>query len=118
MACVFFLFLAFGISSGYGQEGRRDMYYDLVELSKLIEISREAGFSEDQLKGLEIRDGNRTVNVSEYMHKIQNQKVIEDEAVKEFLEKKFLTVQDIYHEMLKLEPTTLIKLREELVSAR
>jgi hypothetical protein len=100
------------------QEGRRDMYYDLVELSKLIEISREAGFSEQQLRGLEIRDGSRTVNVMEYIHRIESKKLQKKEALKNFLSKQFLTVQDIYDEMLKLEPDTLIQLREELVSIR
>lgn len=100
------------------QEGRRDMYYDIVELSKLIEISREAGFNEEQLKGMEIRDGDRVINISKYLRNIERKKTIKDDAVKEFLSKKFLTIQDIYNEMVKLEPSTLIKVREELVSLR
>ena len=106
------------VSFAIAQEGRREMYYDMVELSKLIEISREAGFSDEQLRRMEIRDGDRTINIAEYLRKIERKKTIKDEAVKEFLKKKFLTVQDIYNEMLKLEPTTLIKVREELVSIR
>lgn len=105
-------------ASVIAQEGRRDMYYDIVELSKLIEISREAGFNDEQLRGMEIRDGNRSINIAEYLREIERKKMIKDEAVKDFLKKKFLTVQDIYNEMLKLEPATLIKVREELVSIR
>ena len=96
----------------------RKQFYDLIELTKLIQRAREAGFSEEELKGLTLVDAGKTINVSEYMEEILTRRRIADEKLKAFLQKKFITVQDVYSEMVQLEPNVLTKLREELVSER
>ncbi|PCI29582.1 MAG: hypothetical protein COB67_03660 [SAR324 cluster bacterium] len=100
------------------EQDPRRQFYDVVELTKLIEKAREAGFSDEQIARLELRDGGRTVNVQAYMESLRQKKSMRDEKLQNFLNKKFLTVQDIFKELLILEPSVLIRLREELVSER
>lgn len=110
-------FMALPLLSQQGSTGRKQ-FYNLVELTKLIQRAREAGFSEEELRNLEIIDAGRTINVTDYMNEILNRQKIADQKLKDFLGKRFLTVGDVYNEMVKLEPNILIKLREELVSER
>lgn len=121
MKIIFFISLTFFITlplfSQQDNTGRRQ-FYDLVELTKLIQRARDAGFSEEELKNLEIRESGVTINVNDYMNEILARRKIADDKLKAFLSKRFLTVGDVYHEMVNLEPDVLTKLREELVSER
>ena len=110
-------FIALPLFSQQNNTGSRQ-FYDLVELTKLIQRARDAGFSEEELKNLEIKESGRTINVNDYMNEILARRKIADEKLKAFLSKRFLTVGDVYHEMVNLEPDILTKLREELVSER
>ncbi len=96
----------------------RRQFYDIIELTKIIEKARDAGFSEEQIARLELRDGDTTINVKDYLDEIKRRKLLRDKKLKEFLSKNFLTVRDIFKELLVLEPDKLAKLREELVSDR
>lgn len=97
--------------------GRRK-YYNIEALIDLIEKAREAGMSDEELKKLEIRDGDREINVWEYIEREKLARMKEDAMLRELLSKKFLTVNDIYNELIKTEPRVIKKLREELVSER
>lgn len=97
--------------------GRRK-YYDIEALIDLIEKARDAGMSDEELRKLEIRDGDREINVWEYIEKEKLAKMKEDAMLRELLSKNFLTVNDIYNELIKTEPRVIRKLREELVSER
>ncbi|MBT4528044.1 MAG: hypothetical protein HOC24_15975 [Deltaproteobacteria bacterium] len=110
-------FIALPLFSQQDNTGRRQ-FYDLVELTKIIQRARDAGFSEEELKNLEIKESGVTINVNDYMNEILARRKIADEKLKAFLSKRFLTVGDVYHEMVNLEPDVLTKLREELVSER
>ena len=115
--CSLSFFIVFPLFSQEGNTGRRQ-FYDLVELTKIIQRARDAGFSEEELKNLELKDAGTTINVYDYMNEILARQRIEDEKLKAFLSKRFLTVGDVYQEMVNLEPDALTKLREELVSER
>lgn len=115
--CSLSLFVVFPLFSQQDNTGRRQ-FYDLVELTKIIQRARDAGFSEEELKNLELKEAGTTINVYDYMNEILARRRIEDEKLKAFLSKKFLTVGDVYQEMVDLEPDVLTKLREELVSER
>jgi DNA-binding transcriptional MerR regulator len=115
--CSLSFFIVFPLFSQEGNTGRRQ-FYDLVELTKIIQRARDAGFSEEELKNLELKDAGTTINVYDYMNEILARQRIEDEKLKNFLSKRFLTVGDVYQEMVNLEPDALTKLREELVSER
>jgi len=98
-------------------QGRRK-FYDIAELIKLIERAREAGMSDEDLAKLEIRDGDKVINVMEYKAEFERLEKLKDERLRKFLSKKFLTVNDIFKELIVSEPETIKKLREELVSER
>jgi DNA-binding transcriptional MerR regulator len=115
--CSLSFFIVFPLFSQERNTGRRQ-FYDLVELTKIIQRARDAGFSEEELKNLELKDAGTTINVYDYMNEILARQRIEDEKLKAFLSKRFLTVGDVYQEMVNLEPDALTKLREELVSER
>ena len=115
--CSLSFIMVFPLFSQEGNTGRRQ-FYDLVELTKIIQRARDAGFSEEELKNLELKDAGTTINVYDYMNEILARQRIEDEKLKDFLSKRFLTVGDVYQEMVNLEPDALTKLSEELVSER
>ena len=96
----------------------REQFYDIVELTNIIENAREAGLSEKQIAKLEVRGDGKTINVKEYLEDILRRKRIKDKRLQEFLKKKFLTVGDVFKELLVMEPAVLSKLREELISER
>ena len=118
---LFLLMTLLLLSSGQAQErentGRRK-YYSVEELILLIERAREAGVSEENLKKLEIRDGDREINVFDYIAQEKMERLKKDKILKDLLSKRFLTVNDIYTELIKSEPQVIQKLREELVSER
>lgn len=114
---IFVICLTFANGQGFENTGRRK-YYSVEELIVLIERAREAGVSEENLKKLEIRDGDKEINVFDYIAKEKMEKLQKDKNLKELLSKKFLTVNDIYSELIKSEPEIIQKLREELVSER
>ncbi len=123
MKILSILLVAFLIATSflYAQEsintGRRK-FYNVEELIRLIEQAREAGMSEEELRNLEIIDGDQEINVMEYIEQKRLARLLKDKKLKELLSKNFLTVNDIYRELIKTEPEVIKKLREELVSER
>ncbi len=107
--------LAFSQSS---YDSGRAKYYKVEELIELIDRAREAGISDEELKLLEIRDGDKQINVFDYIKEKELTRLNKEERLKELLSKKYLTVNDIYGELIKSEPEVIQKLREELVSER
>lgn len=118
---LFFSLLCLLIPPSFAQDqqntGRRK-YYSVEQLILLIERAREAGVSEENLKKMEIRDGDKEINVFDYIAREKMEKLKKDKILKDLLSKKFLTVNDIYSELVKSEPQVIQKLREELVSER
>lgn len=96
----------------------RRQFYKLSELLRIIDQAREAGMSDEDLKNLELHDGDRKINVLEYIAELERLKAMKDKELEEFLSKKFLTVNDIFDELVVSEPEVIQKLRERLVSDR
>lgn len=117
--CLFLINQWLLTATGVEQEnvGRRT-FYNIAELIKIIEKARKAGFSDEDLKKLELRDGDRKINVIDYIEEFERIKKSQDRQLQIFLKKKFLTVKDIFNELVNSEPEVIKKLREELVSER
>ncbi|MBU2514596.1 hypothetical protein KJ966_25000 [bacterium] len=96
----------------------RSRFYKVNELIELIDRARKAGISDEELKKLEIRDGDKEINVLDYIKAEELARLQKEKRLKEILSKKYLTVNDIYGELIKSEPDVIQKLREELVSER
>lgn len=122
VACLLiFPFCNLLISIGYSQEQSyqaRRQFYNLKELLRIIDQAREAGMSDEDLKSLELQDGDRKINVLEYIAELERLKAMKDKELEEFLSKKFLTINDIFNELIVSEPKVIEKLRERLVSDR
>jgi len=119
----FLSFFVFSVTSSptHAQEQSpqaRKQFYKLNELIKIIDQAREAGMSDEDLKNLELDDGGRKINILEYMAELERLKALKDKELEDFLSKKFLTINDIFNELIVSEPKVIKKLREKLVSDR
>lgn len=74
--------------------------------------------SDEDLKKMELQDGDRKINILEYMAELERLRALKDKELEEFLNKKFLTINDIFNELIMSEPKVIKKLREKLVSDR
>ncbi len=117
LLALLLLFWSVPVRTQTPQKGRKQ-FYELIELTKLIEKAKEAGFSDEEIENLQIRDGEQVINVTDYIGRIKGKKIFEQEKLDDFKKKKFLTVRDIFVELVKLEPNVLTRLREELASER
>jgi len=119
--CLLIFTCSLVYSAGFSQqrsyEARRQ-FYTLEKLIKLIEQARDAGMSDEDLKKMELQDGNRKINILEYMAELERLRAMKDKELEEFLSKKFLTINDIFNELIVSEPNVIKKLREKLVSDR
>jgi DNA-binding transcriptional MerR regulator len=121
------------------QAPQREGFYDIEELRRLLEVARESGFTEQELREITIEDdggfvkaareagfseeeisrmtadGDPTrLNVWGYLQVIEKRKKLAAEKLKAQREKVYLTVQDIFAEMEKNEPADLTKLRDRI----
>lgn len=115
---LLFTFLPDADTSAQSENSDRRKFYNIAELVKIIERARKAGFSDEDLKKLELRDGDQMINIMDYMEDLERLRKLKDKRLQEFLNKRFLTVKDIYNELVATEPEVIKKLREELVSER
>lgn len=119
--CLLLFTCGLMVSAGYSQERSyqaRRQFYSLENLIKLIDQAREAGMSDEDLKKMELQDGDRKINILEYMAELERLRALKDKELEEFLNKKFLTINDIFNELIMSEPKVIKKLREKLVSDR
>jgi len=117
-ALLFYAIMPFGELTAQDENTGRRQFYNIAKLVKIIEDARKAGFSDEELKKLELRDGDQVINIMDYMEELERIRKLKDQRLQEFLNKRFLTVKDIYNELIAAEPEVIKKLREELVSER
>ena len=115
---IAFLIVVSAVSAQRRDSDRRRQFYSIEELIRLIDKAREAGMSNEELSRLELRDGDKMINVQDYITKERLRRLRKEKKLKEFLSRQFITVNDIYSELIKSEPEVIEKLREELVSER
>ncbi len=127
----------FGPDTAFAQ--LRKGFYDVVELRRLLEVARESGFSEKELREITIEDngefikaarkagfsakelsmmtveGNeKKLNVWGYLQVLEIRKKLADDRLKAQRTKVYLTVQDLFADMKKKDPEDLTKLRDKL----
>jgi hypothetical protein len=100
------------------QEDLNQGFYDLQELIRLIEIARESGFSEEQIREITIEDQGRVINAWEYLKEIQARRAAEEQRIREQESRVYLTVQDVVEDLMKMEQKDLHQLRESLLFSR
>lgn len=97
------------------QQVEQEGFRNIVELRRLMEVAREAGFSDEEMREITIEDdeGN-VVNVWKYLEEVERKKRLEAEKRKAQKEKIYLTVQDVFTELKKDEPADLTRLRDKI----
>ena len=90
-------------------------FSNVVELKRLLEVAREAGFSDKEMREITIEDGKGNVfNVWAYLEEVERLKRLEAEKLKAQKEKVYLTVQDVFTDLKKEEPADLSRLRDKI----
>jgi len=95
---------------------QRRQFQNIDALIALIEKARDAGISDDEIKKLQLNLKDKDVDVLEYIEAFRRRKRLADQKNKDFLATRFLTVSDIFNELVDMEPDRLENLREELIS--
>lgn len=128
---------AFGAAPLSAQQ--KKAFYDVVELRRLLEVARESGFSEQELREITIEDngdfikaarkagfsekelttmtaaGDETrLNIWGYLQVLEARKKLADDRLKAQRSKVYLTVQDLFAEMRKKNQDDLTELRDKL----
>lgn len=97
------------------QQVEQEGFRNIVELRRLMEVAREAGFSDEEMREITIEDNEgNIVNVWKYLEEIERKKRLEAEKRKAQEEKIYLTVQDVFTELKKDEPADLTRLRDKI----
>jgi len=108
------------LNSAFSQENEqfvgKNKFYDIVDLIQLIEKAREAGFTDEELKTLTIRDGDKTLYAMQYIQEQEKLKALKLKHAEAILKKQYLTVQDILNDLIALEPKQLKQFRDELAN--
>ncbi len=99
---------------GTAQEVRGKGFYDVEELRRLLEVAREAGFSEQELREITIEDEGKVINVWQYLQELERKKREAAARLKAQQEKVYLTVQEQLEELKKDDPEDLTRLRDKI----
>jgi len=95
---------------------QRVQFKDIDALIGLIEQARDSGLTDEEIKKLQLNLEEGDVSALEYIEAFKRRKQMKDQKLKEFLDTRFLTVGDIFKEMVDMEPKRLETLREELIN--
>jgi len=104
-----------GLSAQSEYDLQRKQFLELDNLIKFIQRLKDAGFSEEEIQKLNLKDEQKQINVMAYIEEIRNKKKVKDKKLKAFLDQNFLTVKDVFNELATMESDTLAKFRDELV---
>ncbi len=91
--------------------------YDLDELRRMLELAREAGFSEEQVRNITVEDeeGN-TINAFKVIEEIERCHREEEARLAAERAKVYLTPQDVFQELDGGQKKDLRHLRDKLFS--
>ena len=107
---------AAGASPGaaHAQEEKREGFYNVEELKRLLEVARESGFTEKELREITVEDGDKVINVWDFLKEYERKKRERAARLKAQKEKVYLTVQDVVEDLEKEQPKDLSRLRDKI----
>ena len=109
------LSIALFVPTAPAQEGLSEDLYDIRELERLIQIARESGFTEEEVKKITIEAEGQVINAWEFLEaRRRAQKEAEEEA-RRLASKQYLTVKDVFDELDEKHEKDLQTLREKSV---
>jgi hypothetical protein len=92
--------------------------YDIATLRRLIELARDSGFTEQQLREITVEDehGN-VVNAQAFLEDYEKRKKEQDAREAAERNKVYLSPKDLIKELDKKQPEDLDKLRDKMLFA-
>jgi DNA-binding transcriptional MerR regulator len=90
--------------------------YDVEELKRLIQIARESGFSDEQIREITVEDeAGNTINAYEFLQAYEKAQKAEAARIAAEQSKVYLAPQDITRELDKKQPKDLEQLRDKML---
>ena len=108
--------LAFPWGVGVLQAESPKTVYEAVnvkELRRLLDVARESGFSEDEVRKITVEFQGEIINVWDFLAMLEKRKQDKLDADKAMREKPYHTVQDVFQDLEKEQPKDLERLRKD-----
>ncbi len=87
----------------------------LKEMQRYLDVAREAGFTEEELKGVTIERNGEVINVWQYIqNELERQKRLEQEQ-NQASNKLYLNADDVREDLRDQQPSQIRKLRQKLI---
>ena len=87
----------------------------LQEMQRYLDVAREAGFTEQELKEITIDRNGEVLNVWQYIqNELAHQKKLEQQQ-KQFRNKLYLNADDVLEDLQDKQPEQIRKLRQKLI---
>jgi len=90
-----------------------DKFVNVAELKRLLEVAREAGFTEDEIGKITIEREGKVINVLEFLKAWEQKQKDMKARERAYVDTDYLTAQDIFSELNKTQPKDLSKLRDQ-----
>lgn len=118
MTSILWVILTCGLvflgGSAGGEEKIRG-FYNVIELRRLLEVARESGFSEAEVRKITIEDNGKLINAWEYLQELEREKRMAEEKLRDDLARRFLTIPDVFERLKEDEEADLNKIRNQLI---
>lgn len=90
--------------------------YDFHELKRLLELARESGFTEEQLKNITVEDeSGNTVNAWDFLQEIERRRKEEADRLAAERARVYLTPHDVFKELDGKQRQDIDTLREKML---
>ena len=86
---------------------------NVKELRRLLDVARESGFSEDEVRKITVEYLGEVINVWDFLATLEKRKQDQMAAEKAMREKPYHTVQDVIEDLEKDQPKDLERLRKD-----
>jgi len=90
-----------------------DEAVNVRELRRLLDVARESGFTEDEVRKITVEYNGEVINVWEFLARLEEEKAQKEARDKAMREKPYHTVQDVFQDLEKGQPKDLEKLRKD-----
>lgn len=117
LLCLIYTIGNFGFAQEPNSYTGKKQFYNINELILIIERARNAGFTDDEIKAITLKEDltDKTINADAYIQNVQKMEAQLKKQNLVNLKKKYLTVQDIFNDLASLEQNQLKKFRDNLI---
>ena len=109
------LLLTLPTSGLLAQDTRLDNFYSIDDLKRLIQVARESGFTESEIREITIEFNGELINAWDFLQEMERQRLEAQRRVAEEEAKQFLTIQDIFADLDTNDQQETTQLRDNLL---